>query len=126
MFDTETLAFNIWKKLLTENNLEIKEEFLYQIRGRNSNSSRILFNDYYKNSTVTYDELRNKKNELLRSYLLNNKIPYKKGLISLLNYLRENNYKMVVASSTESKYVRLYLEKEQLISYFDGIIGGDN
>lgn len=125
MFDTETLAFNIWKKLLTANNLEIKEEFLYQIRGRNSNSSRILFDDYYKNSKVTYDELRNKKNELLRSYLLNNKIPYKKGLISILNYLKENNYKMVVASSTESKYVRLYLEKEQLISYFDGIIGGD-
>lgn len=125
MFDTETLAFNIWKKLLKENNLEIKEEFLYLIRGRNSNSSRLLFNEYYKDSKVSYDELRNKKNNLLRNYLLNNKIPYKKGLVSLLDYLKDNNYKMVVASSTESKYVKLYLEKEGLISYFDGIIGGD-
>lgn len=126
MFDTETLAFKIFKQLIEAENLVFDPNFVYSIRGRSAEAAKELFTKkFYPNTSVNYEELRTKKNQLLQKYLAENPIPLKNGLLALLEYLRLKQFKMVVASSTKKELVLKYLKKANIISYFTNIIGGD-
>lgn len=124
MFDTERLSTNIWHQVLEEVGLEPNREFLNQIKGSNVRNSSILFKKYYDSELSFYDlnEIRNKK---MINYLLSNEIPVKKGLFNLLNYLKLNNYKLALASSSPKEIVNICLNKSKVISYFDYIVSGD-
>src|SRR5699024_3179235 len=49
----------------------------------------------------------------------------KEGLLSLLDYLKENNYILVVASSSKRFIVEKMLKNANLTSYFSAVVGGD-
>ena len=49
----------------------------------------------------------------------------KKGLVPLLEYLKEKQFKTVVASSSKRHVVQNMLKNAKLTSYFDAIVGGD-
>ncbi|MBO5351842.1 MAG: HAD-IA family hydrolase, partial [Lachnospiraceae bacterium] len=51
--------------------------------------------------------------------------PVKKGLYVLLDYLKENGYKLAVASSTSKRGVERNLKSAGVLEYFDAIICGD-
>lgn len=52
-------------------------------------------------------------------------VPIKPGLIELLKYLKENNYKTIVATSSNRHRVDVILENAKIASYFDDSICGD-
>ena len=52
-------------------------------------------------------------------------VPVKPGLIELLKYLKENNYKTIVATSSNRHRVDVILENAKISSYFDDSICGD-
>lgn len=52
-------------------------------------------------------------------------VPVKPGLIDLLKYLKENNYKTIVATSSNRHRVDIILESAKIASYFDDSICGD-
>ncbi|MFQ9923842.1 MAG: HAD family hydrolase [Beduini sp.] len=52
-------------------------------------------------------------------------VPVKPGLIELLKYLKENNYKTIVATSSNRHRVDVILENAKIASYFDDSICGD-
>ncbi len=58
-------------------------------------------------------------------YIERNGMPYKSGLFELLDYLQTNNYKITVATSTESAKVKYYFDKSGLNEYIDKIVCGD-
>ena len=52
-------------------------------------------------------------------------VPIKTGLKSLLEYLKENNYKTIVATSSNRDRVDTILSQAQITDYFDDSICGD-
>ena len=52
-------------------------------------------------------------------------VPLKPGLIELLTYLKENNYKTIVATSSNRARVDKILAGAQIAQYFDDSICGD-
>lgn len=52
-------------------------------------------------------------------------VPEKPGLYPLLDYLKEKEYKLAVASSTRSKSVHHHLKEKGIEKYFDAVICGD-
>lgn len=52
-------------------------------------------------------------------------IPVKPGARALLQWARETGYRIGLASSTRQPIVERELERENLIQYFDYILGGD-
>lgn len=125
MLDTESVGFQIWSNLLQKYGLEVKEEFLYKIRGRNVNSAKIIYDVYYPNSKVDFYELRERKNLLLQDYFTKNTIVKKKGIDNLLSYLKSNGKKLAVATSTKKDMATFNLKKTGLYDYFDAFVFGD-
>ncbi|NCB91207.1 MAG: HAD family phosphatase [Clostridia bacterium] len=58
-------------------------------------------------------------------YEKKNGIPKKKGLMELLNLLKERDIPMAVATSTYKEHTVPELEKQGILSYFQEIITGD-
>ena len=55
----------------------------------------------------------------------NEGVPIKKGLVDLLKYLKENNYKTIVATSSNRNRVDVILKSANITQYFDDSICGD-
>ena len=74
-----------------------------------------------------YDEqeLRKYSKEFLINYYNENKVPVKKGLYTLLEYLKEKHYKLAVASSSPKWEVENHLKDAEVFDYFQVIVCGD-
>lgn len=59
-------------------------------------------------------------------YSSNKKLKLCDGVVDWLNYFKENNYPLMVASSTYTEKVKICLERFELIDYFKDYIGGNN
>lgn len=70
-------------------------------------------------------ELRKHTKDFLTEYYKMNKIPVKKGLYVLLEYLRDNGYKLAVASSSPGWEVESHLRDAGVSGYFDVVVCGD-
>lgn len=124
MFDTERVSARFWSVAGEEIGLPVGEEFLVNARGKKKEAAEA---EFYKCYGTSYDywRLRNRKEELMREYLDTHDIPIKKGLKELLLYLKENDYKIVLATSTARHYAFQYLESAGVKHYFDGYLCGD-
>ena len=71
------------------------------------------------------EELRKYTKEFLTNYYNENKVPVKKGLYNLLDFLQKNDCKMAVASSSPRWEVEKHLKDAGIYEYFKGIICGD-
>lgn len=124
MFDTERLSADYWIQAGQEKGLLIGEAFLANIRGSSKEEAEGWFHACYGDA-YDYWELRNRKTELLRTYLDTHEIPLKKGLEELLIYLKNNGYKIILATSTAKNYAFDYLESAKVKKYFDDFVCGD-
>lgn len=124
MFDTERLSAEYWIQAGQEKGLLIGEAFLENIRGSSKEEAKSWFHACYGDA-YDYWALRNRKTELLRSYLDTHEIPLKKGLGELLTYLENHGYKILLATSTAKNYALHYLESAGVKKYFDDFVCGD-
>ena len=124
MFDTEVVAAEMWKQAGKEAGLTITDEFLSHIKGCNWTRSRVWFYKYYDES-YDFFAIRTRRMELVNRYLTENGVPVKKGLRELLSYLKERDYRIVLATSTYEEYALRYLEQTDVRKYFDGYVCGD-
>ncbi|MDR3258046.1 MAG: HAD family phosphatase [Fusobacteriaceae bacterium] len=124
LFDTERLGAIFWKKAAEDLNFEINDEVLSNITGRNPESGSEYFLKKYEGK-VDYKIAGKLKNEYLLSYITKNGLPIKNGVLSILEYLRSNNYKIALATSSLEDTVNIYFGYAGIEKYFDLKICGN-
>ncbi len=123
MIDTESIKENGWKYAGNCLGIEINDEILCEIRGTNKEYIRKLF--LKKFNTINFEQLYQLREKFIENNIETNGIKMKKGLTVILEFLKENNYKIAVASSSHEKTIKKYLEKMNILEFFDVILGGD-
>lgn len=68
-----------------------------------------------------YDKVRDKRVELMDAYVAAHGIEAKPGARELLSYLKENDYRVALATATAKPLAERYLERLDLLKYFDVI-----
>ena len=101
---------SVVKKALGTNKEKTKEIFL------EAYSKDFPFDDFYDEYVAYILEIVKKEGT-----------PIKKGLISLIKYLKENNYKMAIASSSKYDKIYSYVDNANIDrNIFDVIMSGQN
>lgn len=124
MFDTETLSVRFWKQAGLEKGIEIGEEFLIYSRGSRKEEAEKLF---YRccGADADFWGVRSREKELYFAYMDSHEVPLKPGLFELLRWLKENDYRTVLATSTIRETAMQYMESTGAGAYFDGFVCGD-
>ena len=124
MIDSERVTYNEYvKKLAQLGHHDFTEKLYRNCLGKNKQGICQVFIDHYGQDfpmTEVWDDVHVWIDESLRQY-----VPKKKGLVELLEYLKANNYKTIVATSSGRARVDEILKNADLTKYFDDTICGD-
>ena len=124
IFDTEKICYQIMKKTLQKHNYKFNKEMYIKTIGSNNQEAKNITMSFMPEN-FPYDQLIKEVETELENFTNYNSLPIKPGLIPLLNHLKEKNITCCIASSSNNQTIKRYLEKANIISYFDFFIGGN-
>lgn len=124
MFDTERLSEKAWKEAGEKFGIEIKPEHVAKIRGVDILHAKDIFEEIF-GEDFDFFSIRDAKVRYMNEYIDINGVPIKEGLIELFKFIKKNNLKVALATSTENKAAIYLISKANVLEFFDNIICGD-
>ena len=108
MIDSERVTFECYQERLKDMNLTMDQRFY----------------DVYENDFPIENVIQD-VHQLMAERFETEGVPVKKGLVELLHYLKDNNYKTIVATSSNRDRVDKILAQAKITEFFDDSICGD-
>lgn len=124
MIDSERVTFECYQERLKDMNLTMDEEFYKTLLGKPIKGIYQRFNDVYGNDFPIQNVIQD-VHQLMAERFETEGVPVKKGLVELLHYLKDNNYKTIVATSSNRDRVDKILAQAKITEFFDDSICGD-
>lgn len=124
LIDTETIATACWKQVFKYYNVPFDEPTIMSLKGAGRITAKAVFDKTYKGHP-TYEDGRKMRSELVDKYIKTHPIPVLKGVREFLDYLKEHNYKIALATSSKPDYSNFVLTKTDLLKYFSFFVYGN-
>ena len=124
LFDTERLCMNTWHEMARERNLEHMDQVAENSIGRNRVAIEKIYHDVYGEDFPVAQFLDESRRRMWDS-IEQNGLKLMKGVMELLIYLRQSDYRIAIASSSGDQVIERYLEIAGMRQYFDRIVGGN-
>lgn len=124
MIDSERVTFECYQEVLKDMDLTMDETFYKTLLGKPVKGIQQRFYDVYGNDFPIEDVMK-KVHAKMAERFEKEGVPVKKGLVSLLQYLKENSYQTIVATSSNRNRVDTILEQAGITDFFDDSICGD-
>lgn len=124
MIDSERVTFECYQERLKDMNLTMDEEFYKTLLGKPIKGIYQRFYDVYGNDFPIENVIQD-VHQLMAERFEPEGVPVKKGLVELLHYLKDNNYKTIVATSSNRDRVDKILAQAKITEFFDDSICGD-
>lgn len=124
MVDTESLATEAFIHSAKKQGYDMTKEETLLVLGFTTKSIYEFWENYFKNSDVSGKQLVDDHYKYIENVLFTTgpkKMPY---IEELLKYLKENNYKVAVASSSNMNHIINNMEKTGLKKYIDEFASG--
>ena len=124
MVDTESLATEAFIHSAKKQGYDMTKEETLMVLGFTTKSIYEFWENYFKNSDVSGKQLVDDHYKYIENVLFTKgpkKMPY---IEELLKYLKENNYKIAVASSSNMNHIINNMEKTGLKKYIDEFASG--
>lgn len=125
MFDSERLVYENWQNIMDENGYEYDIEVFKQTIGKRKKEVELFYYDRY-GKDFPYWDFSNACREKFINHVTTCGIPVKDGLYELLDFLKSQNIKMALATSTSRTTAELNLKSSDTFKYFDALVCGDD
>ncbi|MBQ9142598.1 MAG: HAD family phosphatase [Lachnospiraceae bacterium] len=124
IFDSERLVIECWKVIADKYGVRDIETTCHECLGVNGTETKQKFLNRY-GQDFPYDTYKSEMSKLYHDKYDGGRLPMKKGVVELLQYLKGAKVKVALASSTRKAVVEQELTDAGIIQYFDVVIGGD-
>ena len=124
MFDTERLFFQAWDYAGEKAGLGKTGYMVMKTLGTNRETGREIWRREF-GPRYHQEEIEGYTREFFEQYYREHPLPVKKGLYRLLSYLKEQGFRMAIASSTPRDQIMGHLAETELTDYFMAVVGGD-
>lgn len=125
IFDTGQMVYRSYLEAAKQFDFSMNHDVYYYLTGRKDlevrRCMRILYGEGKDVNTWRDNIVRHR----LRILAEEKRVYKKKGLLELLDFLKENGYKTALASSTDRKTIEYYFEIEEIPLSFDWVVAGD-
>ena len=129
MFDTERLLLKHVIDAAATLGQTITPDVYKGIIGSGGGNVKEVFNEHYNGDCPIEEAIEivtNMAMDGMKKEIMTNGLPIKKGLVKLLDYLKEADIECCIASSSPLILVQTYLQLSGVAPYFSGIISGDS
>ena len=128
IFDSERACLDTWTEAAAGYGITDVRDVFDRCIGTNKNQTRQIVESAYAD---TYgegiaDKLLSESSRLFHEKYDGGKLPVKKGVKEILEYLKSENIRCAVASSTRKAVVEAELRDAGFLDYFEEIVGGDS
>lgn len=124
IFDSEALVIRTWKQVADKYGIPDIEKTCMECLGTNSEATLKIFQKHY-GEDFPYAVYKKEMADLFHEQAAGGKLPKKRGIIELLEYLHYRDIKVGLATSTREEIVKKELSESGLMEYFDEIVCGD-
>ena len=126
MFDTENLTYELQKQLFDKKGVKgYTLDWYKQTVGKRSEDIEGIFKNLC-GEDFDFKAFRAECREVYREYTDERGVPIKDGLFELLDYLKEKNVKIALATSTTEPSATRTLRISGTLPYFDALVCADD
>lgn len=123
ILDTEKLYTRFWKEAAQSLGYPMTHEMALGMRSLSREVGERQLKEYL-GETVDYQQVRNKRIEMMTAFINENGVELKSGIHTLLEYLRENKLRTSIATSSPLDRTKEYLSQVGLVDAFDELVSG--
>lgn len=123
VLDTEKLYTRFWQEAAQSLGYPMTYEMGLGMRSLNREAGERQLKAYL-GEDVDYQEVRNKRIEMMSAYIEEHGVELKPGIHELLVFLKERGIKTAIATSSPLDRTKEYLSKVGLVDSFDELISG--
>lgn len=124
MLDSEPVSESCWMKAAEELGYTIEPDLMNSFFGKNLVSIQKMLADALGIGEKAADIVAGRQ-KYYSAYIRENVMPKKKGLVDLLEYLKEKDIPAVVCTSTETELGEIALKNAGVYDYFASHVFGD-
>lgn len=124
IFDSERLVLECWAEVAQKYGIQNMEPICLKCTGLTVTASKEVMKEHF-GADFPYDEYKKEMSALFHERYDGGRLPLKPGVVELLSYLKKEEKKVALASSTRSAVVRAELKDAGILSFFDAVICGD-
>lgn len=124
MLDTETLAIPAWLKAGKTYGFPITEEQVAHTFGFSVQGMQEYFMSLFGDKFPFEKALQIRK-DYVNEWIDEHGVPFKPGLLELLPFLKDNGYKIAVATSCDLERVTRYFHQGGIMDFFDAVVTGE-
>lgn len=124
IFDSERATMLCWLELAEKYNIPNIEKPYLACTGTTDKRTREIMLEAYGDD-FPYDEYAKEASKMYHDKYDGGRLPMKRGVQTLLAYLKHENKKIALASSTKRQTVINQLRDAGILDYFDEIVTGD-
>jgi beta-phosphoglucomutase family hydrolase len=124
IIDSERISFKCFQEVFKEYNYEINEKFYLKLIGRNYAGIEDIMKKEYGDD-FPFEAIYRKKADLAYEVTDRDGVIVKSGVHELMDYLKENGYKIAVATSTRRERALQLLEEAKVKAKVDFVVCGD-
>lgn len=125
IFDTERVYLDLWKEIYPKHGYEMTKEFYLTLIGRDRKTCIKLLKDHFGND-FPGEKIFAECDKALKQAIDNRLVPMKTGVLEIINYLKSNNYKIAIATSSPRHKLDMQLKIHNLQDIFDAIVCADD
>ena len=125
IFDTEREYLKEWNKIFEKYGYEMKKEIYVSVMGRGRKKVKEIFKENFGDD-LPIEEMYIEKDKMLKEAIENNEVPLKQGALELLEFLKKNGYKTVLATSAKKDRVKSQVTHAKMNNLFDAIVCADD
>ncbi|HCA04454.1 MAG TPA: hypothetical protein DEO32_01000 [Ruminococcaceae bacterium] len=125
MIDSEKTVYKNWTKMMTEAGYDYSLDFYKTTLGKRKAEVEKIYLSAY-GSDFPYWDFAARSHEMYLEQLMTDGVPAKPGLYELLDFLKENNVKIALATSTSRETATLNLKSINVLEYFDELVCGND
>lgn len=123
VLDTEKLYTRFWQEAAQYYGYPMTKEQALGMRSLNRGVGEAKLKSYFGEG-VDYDQVRNKRMELMDAFIAIEGVELKPGIVELLDYLDAKGIKRAIATSSPLERTQKYLSQWNLVNRFDALISG--
>ena len=124
IFDSERATMNCWIELADKYDIKNIEKPYLACTGTTDQRTREIMIEAYGDD-FPYDKYAKEASQMYHERYDGGKLPVKNGVKEILDFLKQHNKKIALASSTKRQKVINQLRDAGILDYFDEIVTGD-